>query len=213
VAWSVARGGLLGRRTGKRFPSDQRVFLSPFQGWFLLAQPGDLGDLLTPARGKLDTAVAAGTLPPWLAGIRAIESESGETRGPALVVTVAPGGARYDLPGFGIGIGVRSIPTPDRASLAAELVPQGWLVRGNLRFASDADAAEFVASVQRVQQRFAGPALQAIVGKRLARVVAALAFARNGPRVSYATSVSIADARAILAAIARQIEQYFRRPP
>src|SRR5262249_50064554 len=127
IAWSVARGGLLGRRTGKRFPADQRVFLSPFQGWFLLAQPGDLGGLLAPARGKRDAAVAAGSLPPWLAGIRAIESESGDKRGPALVVTIAPGGARYDLPAFGLGLGIRSIPTPDRASLAAELVPQGWL--------------------------------------------------------------------------------------
>jgi hypothetical protein len=42
-------------------------------------------------------------------------------------------------------------------------------------------------------------------------VIAALAFARNGPRVSYATSISIADARAILAFAAQQIDDYFTR--
>ena len=193
---------------------DHRVFLSPFRGWFLLAQPSDLGGLATAARGNLDTVEATGKLPPWLAGLRKIESETGDPRGPALVVTLGLGGKRLDLTGRDFGLGVGAIPTPDRVSLAAELVPQGWLIRGNLRFASDADAAEFVASVQRVQQRFAASrALQLLVGKPIVRVVANLAFARGGPRVSYATSLSIADARAILAVVALQLDQYFGPPP
>jgi hypothetical protein len=123
-------------------------------------------------------------------------------------------GQRLALGSFDLGLGISSIPTPDRASLAMELVPQGWLVRGNLRFASEADAIELVAAVQQVQQRIAGSyVLQLAVGKRIARVVASLAFARNGVRVSYATSMSIADARAILAAAGKQIDQYFGRAP
>ena len=95
-----------------------------------------------------------------------------------------------------------------------ELVKQGWLVRGNMRFASDADAAELIASVQQFQQRIADSrAIQLVVGKPIARVIANLAFARAGPRVSYATSISIADARAILAATAQQLDQYFGRVP
>jgi hypothetical protein len=93
-------------------------------------------------------------------------------------------------------------------------VRQGWLMRGNLRFASEADAAELVASVQRVQQRIADSrAIQLVIGKPIARVIANLAFARNGVRVSYATSVSIADARAILAAAAQQLDTYYGRAP
>jgi hypothetical protein len=210
VTWSAARGGLLGRRTGKRFAGDERVFLSPFPGWFLLGQPGDLGGLTAPARGKIDAVIATGALPPWLAGIRGIEREAGDARGPALVVTVALGGKRLHLGVYAIGIGVSSIPRPDRISLAAELVPQGWLVRGNLRFATDADAGEFVASIQHIQHSVADSrAIQLLLGKPIARVIAALAFARNGPRVSYATSISIADARAILAFAAQQIDDYF----
>lgn len=237
VAWSAVRGGLLGRRTGKRFTGDERVFLSPFPGWFVLAQPGDLGGLTAPARGKtderseaagggapagsagaaggraprgIDAVVATGALPPWLAGIRGIEREAGDPRGPALVVTVALGGKRLQFGSYSIAIGVSSIPVPDRSSLAAELVPQGWLVRGNLRFATDADAGEFVASIQQVQHSvLARGAIEALAGKPIARVLAALAFARNGPRVSYATSISIADARAILAATAQRLDDYF----
>ena len=210
VTWSAARGGLLGKRTSKLFPGDQRVFLSPFQGWFLLAQPADLGTLTGAARGSPDAALATAKLLPWLAGIRKIEAETGEPRGPALVVTLGLGGKRVDLTGNDFGLGIPSVPTPERVSLAMELVKQGWLVRGNMRFASDADAAELIASVQRVQQRVTGSYLiQRIVGKPLVHVIANLAFARSGPRVSYATSISIADARAILAATAQQLDQYF----
>jgi hypothetical protein len=214
VTWSAARGGLLGRRTGKRFAGDERVFLSPFPGWFLLARPGDLGGLTAPPLGKvngaINDAVATGALPPWLAGIRGIEREAGDARGPALVVTVALDGKRLRLGAYAIGLGATSIPSPDRISLATELVPQGWLVRGNLRFAADADAGEFVASVQHIQHSVADSrAIQLLLGKPIARVIAALAFARNGPRVSYATSISIADARAILAFAAQQIDDYF----
>jgi hypothetical protein len=123
-------------------------------------------------------------------------------------------GKRLTLPGMAIALGISSIPTPERASAAMELVAQGWLVRGNLRFASDADAAEFVTSIQRVQLRITGNrVLQLAIGKRFVRVITSFAFARNGPRVSYASSISIADARALLAAATKQVDQYFSRAP
>ena len=141
VTWSAAKGGLLGKRTGKLFPGDQRVFLSPFQGWFLLAQPADLGALTAPAKGNPDSIEATGALPAWLAGIRKIESETGDPRGPAVVVTIGLRGKRLALRGNDFGLGIASVPTPERASIAMELHPRGWLVRGNLRFATEADAA------------------------------------------------------------------------
>ncbi|HEY0988194.1 MAG TPA: hypothetical protein VGD80_14115 [Kofleriaceae bacterium] len=214
VTWSSSKGGLLGKRTGKLFPNDRRVFLSPFRGWFLLAQPDDLGALTAAARGNPDTVEATGKLPAWLAGIRKIETETGDPRGPALVVTLALSGKRVALGANDLGLGIPSVPQPERVSLAMELVRQGWLVRGNLRFASDADAAELVAAVQRVQQRIADSrTIQLVIGRPIAHVIANLAFARNGPRVSYATSVSIADARAILAAAAQQLDRYYGRAP
>ena len=68
--------------------------------------------------------------------------------------------------------------------------------------------------MQRVQQRINDSrTIQLVIGKPIAHVIANLAFARNGLRVSYATSISIADARAILAAVALQLDQYFGRAP
>lgn len=213
VAWSSTKGGVLGTRSGRMYQNDKRVFLSPFRGWFLLAQPTDLPNLLVPAKGNLDSIEATGRLPAWLGNIRSIEDESGgekDKRGPALVVTLGLGGERIDLTGNDFGLGISKVSTPDRVSLAMELVKQGWLIRGNMRFASDKEAIEFIAIADGVKERVADSrAIQMVLGKQLVRVVANLSFARTGGRVSYATSVSIADARAILAALAQQLDSYF----
>ncbi len=216
VTWSATKGGLLGRRGGRVYPQDRRVFLSPFKGWFLLAQPTDLPGLLGASPGDLDQIEATGKLPAWLAGIRAIEAESGEPRGPALVMTLALGGGRRNLGDNDFGLGVKTFPLPDRISLAAEVVPQGWLARGNIRFTSEAAAREFVAAAEAARQRITDSRLlQAAVGKPASRVIANLSFAQSGPRVSYATSISIADMRAIMAVAAQQLDAYFgaRMPP
>src|SRR5262249_17229643 len=144
VTWSPARGGMLGRRGGKLFPQDQRIFLSPFKGWFLLAPPRALPGLLPPSEGDVDQIEATGKLPAWLAGIRSIEAESGDPRGPALVMTLELGGKRMNLGDNNFGLGVSSFPMPDRFSLAAEVVTQGWLVRGDIRFAGEAAAGGVV---------------------------------------------------------------------
>jgi hypothetical protein len=106
------------------------------------------------------------------------------------------------------------MPTPDRVSLAMELVKQGWLIRGNMRFATEKDALAFIAVADGVKERVADSrAIQLVLGKQLVRVVGNLSFARTGGRVSYATSVSIADARVILAALAQQLDGYFGTLP
>ncbi|MDQ3337694.1 MAG: hypothetical protein M4D80_21240 [Myxococcota bacterium] len=214
VTWSTAKGGLLGKRGGKLAPNDRRVFISPFKDWFLLAQPGDLGALTAGAAGNVDTAVATAKPPPWIAGIRGIEVESGVDRGPALVLTLALGGQTVELGDNDFGLGIKSVTTPDRVTLAMELDKKGWHVAGNMRFTSDAAAATFVTAAESAKQRIADSrALQLAMGKPVARVIANLRFARTGPRVSYTTSISIADARMILAVAAQQLDTYFAATP
>lgn len=213
ITWSTARGGMLGRRTGKLFPNDKRVVLAPWKGWFVLAQPEDLGPLVAPAGGDLDKVEARGKMPPWLDTIRTIEKESGDDqRGPALVVTCFGGKGRYKVPD--VGLGVTSLPAPQRISLAMELVKQGWLVRGNISFTNEADAAELVAAVEAAQQRIIDSHLLSMALRRqhLLDFVKGLSLARTGARVSYGTSLSIADARTLLAEAAVVLDQYFRRP-
>ena len=223
IKWSASRGGALGTRSSPRFANDRRVVLSPWQGWYLLAQPDDLGGLTARATGNLDRIEARGKLPPWLAGIRTIEKESGDDqiKGPALVMTVGepPGNTapaksgHYKLPE--LGLGVSSLPVPQRISLAMERVTQGWLVRGNIVFASEAAAAELVQTLTDVQTRITDShLLSAVLRKQhVLNVVAGLSLARTGARVSYATSISIADARAILAGAAQALRGYFGPSP
>jgi hypothetical protein len=222
IAWSAAKGGMLGKRD-KIYPGDVRVVLSPWQGWYVLAPPADLPGLTGTAKGNIDAIEAKAKLPAWLATIRTIDKEAGgpDKRGPALVLTVGepPTGTkpsasgRYKLPD--VGLGVTALPVPQRISLAMELVKQGWLVRGNIVFATEADAAELVQTLQDAQQRITDShVLSALLRRQhVLNVVAGLSLQRTGARVSYATSLSISDARAVLAAAALTLGEYFQGAP
>ncbi len=184
----------------------------------------DLAGLTARATGNLDAIeVRVKLLPPWLGAIRTIDKESGDDakRGPALVVTLGdpPAGTspaksgRYKIPDV-IGLGVTSLPVPQRVSLAMELVKQGWLVRGNILFANEADAAELVATASALQQRITDSHLISALLRRqhALNAIAGLSLSRTGARVSFGTSLSIADARAVLAAVAITLAEYFRAP-
>ena len=92
-----------------------------------------------------------------------------------------------------------------------ELVQQGWLVRGNIVFANEADAAEVEKTLVDVQKRVVTSFLIARLLKRehVFNMISGLSIARTGARVSYATSVSIGDARALLAALGASLADYF----
>jgi len=219
ITWTVAKGGMFGKRTGKLFNGDKRVLLSPWRNWIVLAHPDDLPGLTAMSKGAIDTVETKAALPPWLQTIRTIEAESGDDKdkGPALVLTLAGPGHRYDIPD--VGLGVTSLPSPQRISLAMELVDQGgWFIRGNIVFATEADAKEFEQTVRDVQQKIVDSRILSALLKRqhALNAVKNLSVARTEARVSYATSVSIADMRAVMAAAAATLDQYFagqQQPP
>ena len=215
VVWSAGKGGLVGRRTHPAFPNDTRVFLSPFAGWFLLVQPSDVTGMLGVARGNIDRVEATAPLPPWLASIRSIEKESGDPRGPAVVVTLGFQPIRQKIPdGIDLALGVKTVPLPDRVTVAMELVTQGWLVRGNMHFATDADASEFATAVATIQRRIRASSLLAapLRQQHIFNAITGLSLQRTGPRVSYATSLSIADAHALFAFAAATLDDHFAKP-
>jgi hypothetical protein len=69
--------------------------------------------------------------------------------------------------------------------------------------------------VQQAQQRVADSVVLAAVlrSQHVLHPLIGLSLARTGDRVSYATSASISDARAVLAAAAAALEQYFGHVP
>lgn len=212
ISWSAASGGMLGKRSGERvLPGDQRVFLSPLPQWMVLAQPTDLPGALNPVAGDMDTVEAQPQLHGWYVDAPRIEDESGVKRGPTLVATVALAGKRYAVPN--VGLGITDVMGPIRATMAIEMIAQGWLVRGHLVFATEEDAAAFVAAGQQVKLKVSeNRILQGILKRtRALNMVRGLTLTHSGQRVSYATSVSVADADAMLTAAASAVESYFRK--
>ena len=210
ITWTTVRGGALGMRYGDRvLPGDPRVIYSPVQGWFFLTPTTDLPGLTTPARGDVDAAVNKGKLPEWVQRVQTIEDESGKPWGPALIVTVTATRARWKIPEMGLG--VTSVPAPERATLAMELVKQGWVLRGNVKLATEAEAQELATAVETVRQRVVDSTLLQAVLKRghALNVVLGLTVKRTGTRVAFATSVSIKDAQIFLQLAADSLEQYF----
>jgi hypothetical protein len=215
IAWSTVKGGLLGKRTGRVFPGDKRLFLSPFAGWFMLSQPGDIAGLTAPSAGNVDTIDATGKQPAGLAGIRKIEAESGDKRGPALVLTLAMDGSKLSTGPLEGPLGIKEVQLPQRVSLAMELVKQGWLVRGNMSFKDEAAAIAFVDQIGKVKKRIldARMLLVPTIGKAPINMVEKFQFARTGARVSYTTSISIADTRDLMNVAAQQLDVYYHAPP
>ena len=210
IAWTTVRGGALGTRSGDRMlAGDTRVILSPRPGWFFLAPPADLPGLTTPARGATDAAIARGKLPAWLERTQTIEAEAGDEWGPALIVTMTATRARWKFPD--LGLGVTSIPGPERATVAMELVKQGWVVRGNVKLATEAEAEELATAIETMRQRVADSSLLQAMLKRghALNAVLGLTVQRTGTRVAYATSLSIKDAQIFLQLAGDSLEQYF----
>ena len=166
---------------------------------------------MAPGKGDLDRVEATAALPPWLANIRKIEDESGGDKpGPTLVLTVALDGKKIELGGNDLGLGISSVQTPERISLAMEVVKQGWIVRGNMKFATEAAATAFIATATQVQARIDSRVFKLALGEAAVHLIVNLSFARAGVRVSYATSMSIVDTRAVLALAAGYLDTYFR---
>jgi hypothetical protein len=213
VSWSRVTGGVLGSRgKGKRvIRGDPRVFLAPFGPWMVLARPKDLAGLLDPADGKLDDAAAdPAKLPGWLSRLPDLEGEAGKTDGPALMMTLGPRSKTWDMPD--IGLGVTSLPAPERMTLSLEIDRQGFHVKGHLKFATEEDAKSFVEKTETARQAALESAAHTMVLKRakIWNALKGLSMVRTDRRVSYSTSVSIADARVMSAAGILLVAEYFK---
>jgi hypothetical protein len=94
-----------------------------------------------------------------------------------------------------------------------ELVKQGWVLRGNVKMATEAEAEELTASVETVLQRVKDSTLLKAMLRRgnALNVVLGLSVKRTGARVAFATSISIKDAQIFLQLAAVSLDDYFGR--
>lgn len=212
VTWTRVTGGVLGTRgEGDRvMKGDTRVFLTPFSSWTVLAKPKDLKGAIDPADGGLDAVqVEISKLPRWIQSIPDLELASGVPDGPAVLLTLAPKSKRWELPA--IGLSVEDLPAPTRFTLTAELDKQGFVIRGNLQMHSVDDAKELVTSLEAAKTEALDSAFLAGLLKkaRAKNLITNLDLKRSDERVSYATSISIADARVLFKLGAGFVVDYF----
>jgi hypothetical protein len=215
VTWSAVRGGALGERQDSplKVERDRRVYLIPQPGLVVLTRPKFLGALVekTPPAGSapadLDGARAApADVPPWLARAWSAENEAGVESSVVAVVTV--GGIRraeLEVPEFG------ALPTPVRFSLALEMAKIGFYVRGTLAFATPQLAQQFEARMNQGRERVLGNRFTQLMLRNFHALNAlqGLTLRRRGQLVTYATSISNADAKAGMRLAADWARRFF----
>jgi hypothetical protein len=96
-------------------------------------------------------------------------------------------------------------------TLSLEIDPQGFQVKGHLKFASEDDAVTFVERTEAAREAALESAAHALVLKRAKvwNAVKGLSLVRTDRRVSYSTSLSVADARVMTAAGILLVAEYF----
>jgi hypothetical protein len=108
-------------------------------------------------------------------------------------------------------IGDATLPGPDRATITLEIDPQGFLVRGNVRFADDSAAATAADTIARVRLELLSDRWAKIgLGRAgMLNALEGLSIVRTGRRLAFATSISTADARVLLSLVANLVTNYF----
>lgn len=214
VSWRAVRGGVLGKRlaSASKLERDNRVYLIPFPEWVVLTRAKHLGEPARqpPAAGvpaDLDAVRADETaLPDWLRRARSVEVESGIDRGPIAVMSVSGiKHAEVDLPQVG------TVPVPVHAALAVEMAKQGFYVRGTLTFSSVERAEAFQRTLEATRSRL----LDSTWGQLLLKnfhafhALKGLTMRRRDARVTYATSISIADGKAMMVLAADWARRFY----
>ena len=126
------------------------------------------------------------------------------------MMTLGPRSKTWDVPD--VGLGVTSLPAPERMTLSLEIDRQGFHVKGHLKFATEDDAISFVEKTEEARKAALESAAHTMVLKRakIWNAVKGLSMVRTDHRVSYSTSVSIADARVMSAAGILLVAEYFK---
>ena len=214
VRWRAVRGGVLGKRlaSATKLERDNRVYLIPYPDMIVLTRTRFLGDPVreAPTAGApadLDAVRAdEAALPDWVRRARTVEVESGADRGPIAVVSVS--GIKHtelDVPQVG------TVPVPVHAALAIEMAKQGFYVRGTLIFSNVERAQAFQRSLEAARSRL----LDATWGQLLLKnfhayhALKGLTMRRRDARVTYATSISVADGKAMMVLAADWARRFY----
>ena len=209
IRWSPVEGGAMGTIAPSRYhhPSDGRVYLKPSPNSVVLATRPALQTATQARSGAIDAPIPAEKLPSWVQQIEALAAATGTSDSPWALAQVTQLPASIQIP--------RSVrvPAPDKVSLFLETAEKGFVLRGKAMFSSESRAALFASGV------IAGrsDAMSNLISKALLRqmqafnAVKGLRLKHKGSIVTFATTLSIADTRAIFRVAADWATRYFGR--
>ena len=191
ATWTDTADGAVGRRAA-RLAGDARVLLVPAPGWFLLVHPTDLpgGD--------------------WLRELRAIDDKTGDDPAVLALVTVA------DLPSKTLVVrGAPPLPAPLRATAAISVERTGMVITGAAAFDDPASARAFRDGVARARADALAsfPARFLLRQLQLEGAATRLELRLDGTFVTFSTSLSNAEALALLERMATFSRSYFLGEP
>lgn len=213
VTWTQAHGGALGSIQSPQFTTsaDQRVYLAPMAGWIVLADRKHLGALAQPAGAELGTLPAKGSLPPWMQRLPRLIGVTGTGStiddGPAVALSVRGLPDEIEIPMVG------KLTAPEHMTAALQIHKLGFIVRGTMEFESAEQAAAFIDKVSRTRASLLASPVTAAPLRRFHayHAVNGLTLKPIGSRVSYATSISVPDARAMMKLAASQTTRWYLR--
>jgi hypothetical protein len=170
---------------------DPRVFYLPRAGWALLLRPEHLPG------------------PPWIDRLWEIEAVTGEdARGPIAVLVVADTGrATVEIPGLS------PLPVPDRLTVSVTEQTGGLVLTGAAELADPAAAKAFARALTTAKAEAQGSLALKLVLQQLKAygLVERLQLKQRDRFVTFSTSLTAGEARALLDRAAAASRDYFLR--
>lgn len=206
VAWTPVGGGVQGsiKRSRKLLIDDERIYLQTSPNAVVLAKPEHLAPALLP-RSQGGEEV----LPQWVLSLAEVDAATRADDAPMAIAQLTMLPTTIAIPKG------PTLPGPERVSIFLErsTAPQtsGFHLRGIAYFASDELAERFVVGARTGQR----DALNSTLAKMLLRQMQAynalvgLSLKRSGAIVSFSTSLSVADTRAIFDLAADWSRRFF----
>jgi hypothetical protein len=208
IAWAPVAGGSLGTiRSRYQHSTDSRVYLKTSANSVALANPSALAGARTPRSGDVDAPAEPSMLPPWLKALPELSKATSTSDTPYAIVHIAALPARIAIPRGPV------LRSPQQISLYLEPQTRGFVLRGKAVFASATAAQNFTKDVEAYRTE----AMDSMLSKALLRqfqvynLLVGLKLKQEGTMVSFASSLSIADARAIFDVAAEWSKGFFGR--
>ena len=188
-------------------PRDTRVYLKPNSDTVVLGTVAALGSAKAPRVGALDEVVAPENLPAWVSKIEELAQATAAKDAPWAIAHITKIPSVVQIPRS------VSVPGPERVSLYLESEERGFVLRGKAQFSSEARARMFSTGITKAQSDAMGSILTSTLLRQLQayNAVKGLKLKQAGSTVTFATSLSVADMRAIFSVAADWARRFFGR--